>query len=137
MLHTGIGLPIMVCAKCSHEMPMGLQPWSTMSLAQKITESLVILVNISILSVVFGGLFFGTFLFFIAREKDFVLPFVDRSTEGGRLIEILYYVLFGYLILAFYKCLGYLRYSSWVEKQWGECGEKFNSSLFEKHYQDW
>ena len=33
-LHTGIGLPIIICPRCSFEIASGLKPWSTMNVCK-------------------------------------------------------------------------------------------------------
>lgn len=137
LLHTGIGVPTMVCTKCSYEIKTGLQPWSMMTKKKQIIEMFKTTLNVFIICSIFGGLFLGGGLFFIARKMDFHISIFDRTTEGGRFKEILFYLIMGTLLLGYYKYRDYNKYARWVEDQLRLNRKKIPADEFKDKYPDW
>lgn len=137
VLHTGIGMPTIICSKCSCEIKTGLQPWSMMTRKKQIIEIFKTTLNVFIICSIFGGLFLGMGLFYLARKIDFHTPLFDSTTSSGSFKEVIFYLIIGTLLLGYYKYKGYSKYSRWVEDQLRINRNIIPTDEFKDHYPDW
>lgn len=136
-LHTGIGLPVLLCTRCACEISTGMQPWSSMRTNKKLIEVSKTFLNIFIICSIFGGLFLGMGLFYLSKELNILISIFDLSTVSGRLLQVFFYMALGTISVGYYKYRGYKKYSDWVEKLKNENRLIIPFNEFEEKYPDW
>ncbi len=138
-LHTGVGLPVIVCKKCTTEISSGLEPFSKMDSNKKIGEIQKTSINIIVISLLFGIFLGGAVMYFFQYNGYSIhsIPFIDTSTEKGRLTGILLIWIISSLPLAIYRIYIYKKYYNWVEKQNDLGNVKIKSDEFNERYPDW
>ena len=134
ILHSGIGLPYLICSNCGFNIFTKLKPWSDMGTFKKIIEIIKTSLNILIICSIFGGLFMGGGMFLLVGKS---YPFFETHTEGGRFNNLLMWFAIGTLLLSMFKFRGYRKYHIWVEKQKINKVNAISLHKFLEHYPDW